>query len=79
MAAIGAVAYSLFIYLIDAAGPVFASQTAYVVTLSGVAWGIALFGEQHSAWIWLSLIVMLAGLALVTPRKRPRGDDAGQP
>ncbi len=77
MAAIGAVAYSLFIYLIDAAGPVFASQTAYVVTLSGVAWGIALFGEQHSAWIWLALIVMLAGLALVTPRKRPHGGGPG--
>ena len=72
MAAIGAVAYSLFIYLVDAAGPVFASQTAYVVTLAGIAWGIALFAEHHSVWIWLSLIVMLVGLALVTPRKRPR-------
>jgi drug/metabolite transporter (DMT)-like permease len=28
------------------------------------------FGEEHSYWVWLSLIVMLAGLAMVTPRKR---------
>ena len=46
----------------------FAAQTAYVVTLSGVLWGIVIFGEQHSPWIWGALAVMLIGLALVTPR-----------
>ncbi|MCZ6859704.1 MAG: EamA/RhaT family transporter, partial [Alphaproteobacteria bacterium] len=50
----------------------FASQAAYAVTLAGVLWGMALFGERHSPWIWLSLALMLAGLALVTPRKRER-------
>jgi drug/metabolite transporter (DMT)-like permease len=69
MAAISAVAYSLFIYLVGAAGPVFASQTAYLVTLAGVLWGMAIFGEEHSLWIWFALIVMLAGLALVSPRR----------
>jgi drug/metabolite transporter (DMT)-like permease len=34
---------------------------------------MALFGERHSSWIWLSLALMLAGLALVTPRKRAKG------
>ena len=63
---------SLYIYLIGQAGPVFASQVAYAVTLAGVLWGMALFGERHSPWIWLSLALMLAGLALVTPRKRER-------
>ena len=72
MAAISAIAYSLYIYLIGWAGPVFASQLAYAVTLAGVLWGMALFGERHSSWIWLSLAMMLAGLALVTPRKRVR-------
>jgi drug/metabolite transporter (DMT)-like permease len=28
-----------------------------------------IFGERHSLWIWLSLIVMLAGLSLVAPRE----------
>jgi len=64
-----ALAYSLFIFLVNRAGPVFASQVAYVVTLSGVFWGMAIFGEQHSPWVWLSLAVMLGGLAMVTPRK----------
>lgn len=69
MSAISAVAYSLFIYLVNRAGPVFASQTAYVVTLSGVFWGIAIFGEAHSLWIWLSLLLMMVGLTLVRPRE----------
>jgi len=69
MSAISAVAYSLFIYLVNRAGPVFASQTAYVVTLSGVFWGIAIFGEVHSFWIWLSLLLMMIGLTLVRPRE----------
>jgi drug/metabolite transporter (DMT)-like permease len=70
MAAINVVAYGLFIYLVTSAGPVFASQMAYVVTLSGIVWGIVIFGEQHSFWIWAALAAMLAGLALVTPRTR---------
>lgn len=70
MALINVVAYGLFVALVTRAGPVFASQMAYVVTLSGVAWGMALFGEQHSPWIWGALLVMMFGLALVKPRNR---------
>ncbi len=72
MAAINAVAYGLFIYLIAYAGPVFATQVAYLVTIFGVAWGIVIFDERHSVWIWLSLTAMLAGLALIRPRKHER-------
>ena len=69
LAILSVVCYGLFIMLVVRAGPVFASQTAYVVTLSGVFWGILIFGEEHSLWIWASLAVMLIALALVTPRK----------
>lgn len=69
MSSISVVAYSLFIYLVAHAGPVFASQTAYVVTFSGVFWAVMIFDEQHSTWIWASLTIMLAALALVTPRR----------
>ena len=65
---VNTVSYGLFIHLVTAAGPVFASQTAYLVTLSGIMWGIVIFNEQHSWWIWSALIVMMAGLALVKPR-----------
>ncbi len=67
MGLVNVVSYAAFIYLIAIGGPVFASQMAYVVTLSGVLWGIALFSETHSAWVWAALIVMLTGVALVKP------------
>ena len=60
-------AYAMFFYTIKVSGPVFASQCAYAVTISGVIWGIMIFAEQHSLWIWISVIVMLFGLVLVSP------------
>lgn len=69
MAAINVVSYSAFVYLVTRAGPVFASQTAYLITLTGVFWGIVIFGENHSPWIWAALVVMMVGLTLVKPRE----------
>ncbi len=69
MCVINASAYGAFIYLVGIAGPVFASQMGYLVTLSGVGWGIVLYSESHSGWIWAALAVMIAGLALVQPRE----------
>ena len=49
-------------------GPTFAAQAAYLVTLAGVMWGIVIFGEEHSVWIWWALVIMMAALFLVQPR-----------
>ena len=62
-----AFAYAMFFYTIKTSGPVFASQCGYVVTISGVIWGIIVFSEQHRLWVWISVIVMLLGLMLVNP------------
>ncbi len=70
MAAVNVFSYALFVYLVSASGPVFASQMAYIVTISGVLWGLVIFEEHHSAWIWGALALMLTGLALVTPREQ---------
>jgi drug/metabolite transporter (DMT)-like permease len=72
MMLVNSFSYAVFYHLIQIAGPVFAAQTAYVVTLAGVAWGIVLFGEQHSLWVWAALVLMLLGLALVSPRPARR-------
>ena len=61
--------YFLFVFLINRAGPVFTSQAAYVVTLAGVGWGMLLFGESHSIWIWLALFLAMTGVSLVQPRQ----------
>jgi len=50
-------------------GAVFASQVAYIVTLSGVLLGILILGESHSSLIWIALGCMILGLILVQPRK----------
>ena len=64
------VAYSGFVWLIGRAGPVFAAQVGYIVTLAGVLLGIIVLGEENSTWVWLSMGVMMVGLALVQPRDR---------
>jgi drug/metabolite transporter (DMT)-like permease len=69
IAALSLSAYAGFVWLIGRGGPVFASQVGYVVTLSGVLLGMAVLGERHSPWVWLSLALMLTGLALVRPRR----------
>jgi drug/metabolite transporter (DMT)-like permease len=63
-------AYTLYLHLINHAGPVFTSQVANLVTLCGVLWGMILFGERHSGWIWLSLATMMTGVFLVAPRAK---------
>ena len=65
------IAYAIFFYSIKSSGAVFASQCAYIVTLSGVFWGIVIFSEEHSIWVWSSLVVLMAGLFLVTPNVKP--------
>jgi len=62
-------AYGGYIWLVGAAGPVFSSQVAYVVTLSGVFLSAMVLSERYSAWVWFSLALMIIGLALVQPRK----------
>ncbi len=68
--AVHAVVYASYVWLASKAGSVFASQTAYLVTGSGVLWAMVLLGERFSALVWVALVVMLAGVALVQPRTK---------
>ncbi len=70
IAVVSVVAYSMFFYTIKTAGPVFASQCAYIVTVAGVLWGIIIFSEQHTVWVWMSVLIIMAGVALVSPSRR---------
>ena len=66
--ALHALLYSGYVALAARAGAVFASQTSYFVTLSGVCWAMLLLGERFSPLVWASMGLMLMGLALVQPR-----------
>lgn len=67
---VSAIAYLMYLMLIKLAGAVFASMSGYVVTLSGVFWGMIIFSEKHSLLIWAALALMLLGMAMVTPRSQ---------
>ena len=66
---LNALAYSGYVWLVGRAGSVFASQIAYLVTAFGVIWSMLLLGERYSGWVWLAFGLMLAGVALVQPRR----------
>lgn len=67
---IHALMYAAYVWLAAKAGAVFATQTSYVVTLSGVLWAMLLLDEQFSAWVWAAMAVMLIGLFLVQPHPK---------
>ncbi|MBF9047693.1 EamA family transporter [Rhodobacterales bacterium LSUCC0031] len=64
-----ATAYTLYVWLVTRAGSVFAAQVSYLVTGFGIFWAKLILGESYSPWVWAAVAVMLAGLALVQPRK----------
>ncbi len=51
-----------FFEILRLAGPVFFSTINYLATLAGVVWGIVMFGDALSGWIWAALGLMLGGL-----------------
>ena len=74
--ALYAVLWFLFFEIIRLAGPVFFSANNYLVPLAGVAWGMAIFGDRLSVWVWGALALMMAGVLLLTargPRPAPDG------
>ncbi|NMJ43027.1 DMT family transporter [Roseomonas sp. JC162] len=65
-AACTAAAFMIYFRSLAAHGGVVTSQTGYIITLTGLAWGWALFGERPG---WLTIpaaSLVFAGLALVT-------------
>ena len=60
-----ALAYTGYVWLVGIAGPVFSSQVAYVVTVSGVLVSAVALGEDYSGWVWGALVAMIGGLALI--------------
>lgn len=64
-----AAAFTTLLYVINTSGPIFGSQVSYLITLFGMGWGMILFDERHSVYVWGALVLTIVGLALVQPRK----------
>ncbi len=67
--AISSSAYVIYFHILQAAGAVYVSQVAYVVTVAGILWGMAIFGEQHSHWIYAGTALIMVGFSLVNARR----------
>ena len=68
MAALYALLWVFFYEIIRLAGPVFFSTNNYLVPIAGVAWGMVIFGESLSGWVWAALALMIAALILMSAR-----------
>ena len=63
-AAITASTTCFWFILVRITGPVFFSQFNYFIVLAGFGWGILLYDEQHSIYVWLATALTFAGLAI---------------
>jgi drug/metabolite transporter (DMT)-like permease len=67
-AVINVAMYVVYVWLAQAAGAVFAAQTGYIVTVSGIGWAAVLMGERFGPAVWLAIGLIFAGVALVQPK-----------
>ncbi|MEO0568914.1 MAG: DMT family transporter [Pseudomonadota bacterium] len=63
----------LYFKVMQLGGPVFASQAGYIAVISGVVWGAVLFSEPLSAWLALSMAILIIALFLVAPGREVKG------
>jgi drug/metabolite transporter (DMT)-like permease len=73
---IHALMYAGYVWLASRAGAVFAAQCSYIVTGAGILWAMALLGERFSPFVFVSLVLLLSGVALVSPRETGRASAA---
>lgn len=62
------VVYSGYVWLVRAAGSVFAAQVAYLVTAFGVGWSMLLLNESYGGFFWGALVIILSAVLLVRPK-----------
>lgn len=74
--AINAIIWWIFLEIVRNAGPIFFSQANYVVVLAGLGWGILLFGEAPSPFIWGATALMIVGLGLLNKGQKGGPDAA---
>ncbi len=60
-----AVGFLMFYIVIELAGAVYLGQAGYIVTLTGVGWGVLFFDEVTTFWLWVAIVIVGIGVALV--------------
>ncbi len=70
MAALTTVDCYLYFEIVRLSGPVFVSQANFVTVVAGVIWGMTLHGERPGTWLWLSVVLLIASLFMLTRHRR---------
>ena len=55
----------MYFHLIRTTGGVLVAFATPIALFGGIGWGMVVFGESHSAWVWVAVFVLLLSLALV--------------
>jgi drug/metabolite transporter (DMT)-like permease len=58
--------YILFLEIVRLSGPVFFSQMNYLAVAAGFGWGMLLFGERYSLYVWGGTALMAMSVLLLT-------------
>jgi drug/metabolite transporter (DMT)-like permease len=69
-------AYTLYYYVMNTLGAVRAAGVTYVVPVTAVFWGALLLHEEVNATVIAGMIVILAGILLVSYRRVRRDEPA---
>ena len=61
----------LYFEIVRRAGAVFVSQAGFVTVVTGILWGMIVFGELPNSWFWLSTICLIYSLYLTRIDEKP--------
>lgn len=64
--------FILYFTVVSLAGAVYLAQVGYITTLMGLGWGAWFYGEEPSTWLWLAVVLVFGGVALVNIGKGRR-------
>jgi drug/metabolite transporter (DMT)-like permease len=64
--------FFLYFTVVSLAGAVYLAQVGYITTLMGLGWGAWFYGEEPSNWLWLAVVLVFGGVALVNIGKGRR-------
>ena len=78
MATISLIDIYIYFELIRLRGPIYTSHANYFMVVSGVVWGMVIFAERPSPLMWVSALLLVASLYLVSrgnhKKENPHGE-----
>ena len=70
MATISLIDIYIYFELIRLRGPIYTSHANYFMVVSGVLWGMVIFSERPSPLMWVSALLLVASLYLISSGKQ---------